>query len=807
MIIICNNLAKIAIKNGKKGFYLTFLVSIFVFAMNDLRKDLFEGLNTPQKEAVMCTEGPSLIIAGAGSGKTRVLTCRVAHILEHCECRPSEVLALTFTKKAAGEMKERIGLLVGEQKARWIYMGTFHSIFIRFLREYADRLGYPQQFTIYDKTDSQSIIKQCIKELNLDDKSYKPSYVMSVISLAKNSLITVKGYRADAERLEADKASRRPRLVDIYELYQRKCREAGSMDFDDILLNMNILFRDHPDTLESIGRRFKYIMVDEYQDTNFSQYLILKKLAAIHGNICVVGDDSQSIYGFRGARIENILRFRKDYPGAKEFKLEQNYRSTKNIVSAANSLISHNERRLKKDCFSNAGDGEKIKLIKAFTDSEEGYLVASAIVDRIHSDKAAYSDFALLYRTNAQSRALEEALRKKNIPFRIYGGHSFYERAEIKDMLAYFKLVVNQKDNEAFSRVVNAPARGIGATSLERLGTVAKSEGCSLFDAALLPFDKLAVQGIREASARKFRDFANLILSFAEKASTQECYSLALEIGDRSGYLASLRNDTSPEGVARFENVEELFSSIKEFSEEESEMREVLAGDNKDATTQTVTIGDYIENIYLMSEVEKDDTQDSDIENSNKVTLMTIHSSKGLEFPYVFITGMEENLFPSESMNDTPDKIEEERRLFYVAITRAEKSVTLSFAQTRRKWGSEESNRPSRFLREIDDTYLERPLSIEDRKPDTSINHPDRYARITPPVQRSTSPNYTPRTDFSPSPVNELQLGQKVEHDRFGFGTIISFDGEGINHKAVVTFENGGEKTLLLKFAKLRIVK
>ena len=786
--------------------------------MNNTQTDLFEGLNSAQKAAVLCTEGPSLIIAGAGSGKTRVLTCRVAHILEG-DCRPGEVMALTFTKKAAGEMKERVAQLVGERKARWIQMGTFHSIFIRFLREYADLLGYPAHFTIYDQTDSRSLIKQCVKELELDDKYYKPAVVQSIISMAKNSLVTVGAYRNDVETAERDRAARRPRLADVYELYQKKCLAAGAMDFDDILLQMNILLKRFPEACASIAGRFRYILVDEYQDTNHAQYIILRRLAEPHHNLCVVGDDSQSIYGFRGARIENILRFKKDYPEAKEFRLEQNYRSTQTIVEAANSLIAHNERRLRKECFSRAGVGEKIGVIKAYTDSEEAHLVASSIIERIYATKASYDSFAILYRTNAQSRAFEEALRKRNLPYRIYGGHSFYERAEIKDMLAYFKLAVNPQDNESFRRVINAPARGIGDTTMERLAAAAAAAGCPLYNAPLLENEKLYAVGLKDAAIRKLREFVAMMEPLAEQTEKADCYDLAVAIGNASGYLLALRNDTSPEGIARFENVEELFNSIKEYSEEEAEMRQILSDDGEAPVDTTVTLGDYLENIYLLSEAEKDDTQDPDRDQTNKIVLMTVHAAKGLEFPYVYVAGMEENLFPSESMNDTADKIEEERRLFYVALTRAQKAVTVSYAQNRRKWGSEESNRPSRFLREIDRKYYAVEPDTDNNRydpfPQTKFRQSDfqtyRQPQEQRPLQRPVRPapvasTHTPSPGFAPSPVAALQVGQRVEHDRFGFGIILSMEGDGPNRKAVVDFENGGQKTLLLKFAKLRIV-
>ena len=797
--------------------------------MNNSQTDLFEGLNSAQKAAVECTEGPSLIIAGAGSGKTRVLTCRVAHILEG-DCRPGQVLALTFTKKAAGEMKERVALLVGDRKARWIQMGTFHSVFIRFLREYASQLGYPEHFTIYDQTDSRSVIKQCIKELELDDKNYKPAVVQSIISMAKNSLVTVAGYRSNVENMERDRIARRPRLADVYQRYQEKCRAAGAMDFDDILLQMNILLARFPEACQDIASRFRYILVDEYQDTNHAQYMILRRLAEPHHNICVVGDDSQSIYGFRGARIENILRFKKDYPEAKEFRLEQNYRSTQTIVAAANSLIAHNERRLRKECFSRAGVGEKIGVIKAYTESEEAHLIASSIVERIYADKASYDAFAILYRTNAQSRAFEEALRKRNLPFRIYGGHAFYERAEIKDMLAYFKLAVNPRDDESFRRVVNVPARGIGDTSIERLAVAAATARCPLYNAPLLENEKLYAAGLKDAAIKKLREFVALMEPLSEKTEKADCYELALEIGQVSGYLAALKSENTPEGLARFENVEELFNSIKEYSEEESEMRQILSEDGEAPVQGIVTLGDYLENIYMLSEAEKDDTQDPDRDQTNKIVLMTVHAAKGLEFPYVYIAGMEENLFPSESMNDTPDKIEEERRLFYVAITRAEKAVTVSYAQNRRKWGSSETTRPSRFLKEIDRQYYAVEPDTDNNRydpfPQTRFRQSDFETFRRPPVtqrpvpsQRPTlsqprpvrptppPPIHTPSPGFSPSPIADLRVGQRVEHDRFGYGTILSLEGDGPNRKAVVEFETGGQKTLLLKFAKLRIAR
>lgn len=806
--------------------------------MQNEEKSILEGLNPAQAEAVRQTEGPTLIIAGAGSGKTRVLTCRIAWLLAH-DVKPGEVMALTFTKKAAGEMKERIAALVGERKARWICMGTFHSVFVRFLREFADRLGYPQQFTIWDQSDSKSAIKQCIKELELDDKIYKPGYIQSRISLAKNNLCTVAAYRKDAQLQEEDRARKQFRLVDVYARYAEKCKQAGAMDFDDILLNMLILFKYHPDAMEAIAARFRYILVDEYQDTNYVQYLIVKYLAKRHNNICVVGDDSQSIYSFRGARIENILRFRKDYPEAKLFRLEQNYRSTQMIVNAANSVIAHNSNRIPKECFSKAEVGEKIQIIKAFTEQEEAYLTASSIVERIYTDKAPYSSFVILYRTNAQSRAFEENLRRKNLPYRIYGGHSFYERAEVKDMLAYFRLAVNPHDDEAFRRVINNPPRGIGDTSMERLALLAGNKQCSLFEAASAELSELASVGLREAAAAKFRAFTGMLTPFIAQSRTEEAFTLAARIGDASGYVMAVRLDKSPEGQARAENVEELFNSVKEYAEEEAEMRRELADDVQGEGMEVVTLSDFLENITLLSEAEKDDLAEGD-DNDNKITLMTIHAAKGLEFPFVYITGMEEGLFPSDTLNITPAEIEEERRLFYVALTRAEKVATISFAKSRMQWGRTDTHPVSRFVREINRDFLATPVDEEEsparswgtgssgwgerpsyggwqprygaggRNPVQRVQQP--APRPTPqpqPVARPTfsRPARTPSLDFRADAIADLRPGQRVEHDRFGFGEILRFEDQGPQMKAIVKFDESGEKTLLLKFAKLRIVR
>ena len=539
---------------------------------NSGNEEILAGLNEAQRVAVECTEGPLLIVAGAGSGKTRVLTCRLANIIQ-MGIEPYRILALTFTKKAAGEMKERISNLVGDRNASRIWMGTFHSIFVRFLREYAELLGYPRQFTIYDASDTKSAITKCIKELNLDDKTYKPSSVAARISNAKNDLLTAASYANNAVYRGEDTANKRPRLHEIYTLYAAKCKASGAMDFDDILLNTNILFRDHKVALEAIRERFKYIMVDEYQDTNYAQYLILKKLAAQHHNICVVGDDSQSIYSFRGARIENILSFQKDYPEAKVIRLEQNYRSTQTIVNAANSLIDRNKNRIQKVCFSEGATGSKIHIINAASDFEEGHAIASSIKRTIYRDKAEYSDFAILYRTNAQSRVLEESLRKQNLPCRVVSGTSFFDRAEVKDMVAYFRLVINPKDNEAFRRIINLPTRGIGMTSISCLEAAAEAAGVSLLEATRLPEGDLYAVGLKTAAVARFREFSNMIYPLAEKAATTDASSLAAEIGLKSGMLTYLQMQQGKEEKDRLENVQELFNGIKQFCEDEAQMR------------------------------------------------------------------------------------------------------------------------------------------------------------------------------------------------------------------------------------------
>ena len=814
----------------------------FATVMENKSSTILEGLNSEQKAAVGCVDGPVLIVAGAGSGKTRVLTSRIAYILEQKDLDPSRILALTFTKKAASEMKERIALMVGERKARRLYMGTFHSVFIRFLREFSESLGYPATFTIYDTSDSVSAIKTCLKELQLDEKVYKPKDVLSRISMAKNNLVTAEAYRRNPAVLQNDASSKRPRICDVYQLYSLKCRQAGVMDFDDILLNMNILLRDNPAALESIAGRFDYIMVDEYQDTNFAQYLILKKLSQFHHNLCVVGDDSQSIYAFRGAKIENILNFKKDYPDHHIFRLEQNYRSTKVIVDAANSVIAKNSARIPKECYSMGEQGEKIRLIQAYTEQEEALLIASSILTRIQSERAEYQDFAILYRTNAQSRALEEALRRRNLPYMIYSGNSFFERAEVKDMMAYFKLVVNVNDNESFKRIVNKPARGIGDTSLSALTAAASHHGVPLFKAAYA--DDLENYGLKPAAVKKIREFCDMIGKLCVRSNEWDAYKTAVETAVDSGLHMFYKSDTSIEGQARAANVEELLNAVKLFIEEKhNEYVEDLQAEGQisdgaelsESDLPLVTLGDYLENASLLSAVDVDDE-----ESANKIALMTAHSSKGLEFPYVFVAGMEENIFPSGGFMASESEIEEERRLFYVAMTRAKKVLQLSFAATRTRNGKHESNSVSRFVKEIESRFVANPLS-EGQDDDQSAakgfggwgqkpagrpksgsggysygsSGPVRTEKPAVPVRRSepipirrpqTVPKRVPDVEFIPSPVSELKVGQRIEHNRFGFGNILEMSGSMADLKAKIAFDDYGEKILLLKYAKIRVV-
>ena len=822
--------------------------------------EILDALNEEQLKAVTCIEGPMLIVAGAGSGKTRVLTSRIAYLIEK-GVEPDRILALTFTKKAAGEMKDRIALMVGERKARRLWMGTFHSVFIRFLREYAQTIGFPSSFTIYDTTDSVSCVKACLKQLNLDDKVYKPKEVLSRISKAKNDLITPTPYANGAGGyLEDDKHHKKPDIYKVYKLYCQTCQQNGVMDFDDILLYMNILLKKSPEALENISGRFTHIMVDEYQDTNMAQYFILRKLAAGHQNLCVVGDDSQSIYGFRGAQIQNILNFQKDFPRAKTFRLERNYRSTSTIVNAANTLIAHNEGRIPKNCVSMGEEGEKIHLMRSYTEQEEATQIASAIIARMRAEQCEYEDFAILYRTNSQSRALEEQLRRRNIPYMIYSGNSFFERAEVKDMMAYFKLAVNLNDDESFKRIVNKPTRGIGDTSLNALQQAARDNQLSLFRAAGL--ESLESYGLKGAAIGKIRAFCTMMEKAALEAQDGEAYDVAMSLASESGLYLFYKADNSVEGQSRFANVEELLNSVKLYCEDtEDELAPEEEGadatEEMPASSRHKTLGDYLENVSLLSNVDV-----ADDETNNKVALMTVHTAKGLEFPYVFVAGMEENLFPSGGWMLTPKDLEEERRLFYVAITRAKKAVALTFADTRMRNGKHESNSPSRFLRELAPQYLANPLRKEDfergsqqaeedfgprgfrfggygggdrgaaRKPasaDTAsagVSWRSKSAMpsaATPSAGRTVMPgpgkSVMPGSDrasleparppvidpnFVPDPMTSFKVGDRIEHNRFGTGVLLEISGNIPDLKAKVRFDQYGEKLLLLKFAKIR---
>lgn len=807
--------------------------------------EILSSLNQEQLAAVTCTQGPMLIVAGAGSGKTRVLTSRIAYLIEQ-GVLPERILALTFTKKAAGEMKERIALMVGERKARRLWMGTFHSVFIRFLRDYAGVIGFPATFTIYDTTDSVSAVKACIKQLELDDKMYKPKEVLSRISKAKNDLVTPTPYMNGAGGYrEADNAHKKPEIYRIYQLYCQHCQQSGVMDFDDILLYMNLLLKKSEDALADIAGRFDHILVDEYQDTNLAQYLILRKLAAGHKNLCVVGDDSQSIYGFRGAQIQNILNFQKDFPTARLFRLERNYRSTATIVNAANALIAHNEGRIPKNCVSMGEEGEKIHLVRTFTEQEEAMQIASSILTRMRLEQCEYEDFAILYRTNSQSRALEEQLRRRNIPYMIYSGNSFFERLEVKDMMAYFKLAVNLNDDESFKRVVNKPARGIGGTSMDALIQAAQENRISLFKAAALP--NLETYGLKGAAIAKIRAFCAFIEKAAMEAVNGDAYDVAMSLAQESGLYLFYKADTSIEGQSRFANVEELLNSVKEYVED------VEADVDPDAVDEKprVTLADYLENVSLLSNVDV-----ADDETNNKVALMTVHTAKGLEFPYVFVAGMEENLFPSGGWMLTPQDLEEERRLFYVAITRAKRAVSLSFAETRMRNGKHESNGPSRFLRELAPQYLDKPLRKESFEPwdaggfstregerfDGAKKMADASSNLSPfpgagrmagrggqisrnigphfsdgksvpssgpasePVKRPVIPEKPAVIDpnFVPEPMTSFKVGERIEHNRFGAGKVLEIYGQVPDLKAKIAFDQYGEKLLILKFAKLR---
>ncbi len=749
-------------------------------------KDYLSELNEPQQGAVLQTEGPVMILAGAGSGKTRVLTYRIAHLMEK-GVEPYQILSLTFTNKAAKEMRTRIEKIVG-QEARNIWMGTFHSVFSRILRAECEKIGYPHNFTIYDTDDSKSLIKQILDELNLDEKIYKPSGVLSRISGAKNRLVSVNEYLNDPFIKADDESAMRPMMGKIYSLYQQRCFKAGAMDFDDLLYNTHVLFKNHADVLHKYQHRFRYVMVDEFQDTNISQYVITQKLAAVNENICVVGDDAQSIYGFRGADIQNILNFEKDYPDLKVFKLEQNYRSTKVIVHAANSVIVKNRAQLRKDVWTSNEEGNLIEVIKANSDAEEGRLVASSLFQEKMHHQLKNSDFCILYRTNSQSRSIEEALRRMSIPYRIYGGLSFYQRKEIKDLLAYLRYTVNHNDEQALKRIINYPKRGIGETTFAKIVVFANEQGVPLWD-VLCNFNKVSPG----KGAETVMNFATLIKSFEIQMQSKDAFEVATHIAKGSTILKELYDDKSVEGVARYENLQELLNAIKEFT--------------VDPEREDKSLPAFLQEVALLTDA------DNDKDDNDKVSLMTIHQAKGLEYRNVYLVGLEEELFPSQMSMETRADLEEERRLFYVAITRAEKKLTFSFATSRYRFGKLKTCEQSRFLDEVDKRYL----SI-DRKysqsPQMSLTESILVERPTPAHFLKSKPKplapkpaaYVPSANFKASDPATLRAGQRVEHPKFGLGTVVQLDLGGADKKAKINFDSEGEKTLLLSFAKLMIV-
>ena len=749
-------------------------------------------LNESQRQAVISTEGPALVIAGAGAGKTRVLTYRIAHLIQK-GIPASKILALTFTNKAARSMKERIAKIVDPEVARYLWMGTFHSIFAKILRFEGSKLGYKSNFTIYDSTDSKSLIRTIIREMNLDDNIYKPGIIASRISSAKNNLVTSRMYAVDVSMQEYDKSSRMPLLPDIYRAYASRCFKANAMDFDDLLLNTNILFRDFPEVLEVYQEKFRYILVDEYQDTNYSQYLIIKKLASAHKNICVVGDDAQSIYSFRGARIENILEFKNDYSNYQLFKLEQNYRSTQTIVNAANAIIANNQAQIHKKVYSKNETGEKIQVMQAMTDTEEGFNISSDIFDKRLAIRLRWSDFAILYRTNAQSRIYEETLRRKNIPYKIYGGLSFYDRREIKDILAYFRMIINPEDEEALKRTINYPKRGLGDTTIQKILELAEHFNTPPWN--IISESRKYLKHFNSGTIKKLSAFTDLINTLKIGTDTADAFSKAREIAMAAGIMKELREGKSPEEVSRYENLEELLNGIKVFTEE------------AETNGEPAIMEAYMANVSLLTDQDSEKDEDHD-----KVTLMTMHSAKGLEFKLVYIAGMEDTLFPSPLSTGNPRELEEERRLFYVAVTRAEKLATLSYALNRYKWGNLERSNPSRFLREIDQEFLNYPQTGGKPFPGRNVTG------IKPPAFREEIPRYNAPAKFRKLPDGEsrnvisyessqnngFSEGDAVQHERFGNGLIISIEGQPPNTTATVEFENDGRKKLLLRFARLR---
>lgn len=754
--------------------------------MAEAKAGYLDQLNPPQKEGVINVEGPCMIIAGAGSGKTRVLTYRIAHLIQSHHVDPFNIMALTFTNKASKEMQHRIQGVVGTE-AKNLWMGTFHSVFARILRAEAPRIGYPSNFTIYDTDDSKSLIKLIIKEFNLDDKVYKPNIIYSRISGAKNRLISWREYISNPVYFEDDKMNMRPEMGRIYKAYAQRCFAANAMDFDDLLFNTNILFQEHADVLNKYQQRFHYVMIDEFQDTNLSQYLIAKRLAAVRQNICVVGDDGQSIYAFRGADIQNILNFERDYPDLKVIRLEQNYRSTKNIVNAANSIINKNTAQLKKEVWTANEDGDLIELIKATSDNEEGKLVASAIFETKMQAHASNNEFAILYRTNSQSRAIEEALRRNNIKYRVVGGVSFYQRKEIKDLLAYFRYTINPNDEAAMRRIINLPKRGIGAGTIDKMVVAASEQNQSLWEIM-----EKASSYVGNRGGTQVENFVTLIKSFRLTVEKKDAYDAASQIAKTSGLLKELYEDKTIEGMSRYENTQELLNAIKEFTD--------------DADREDKSLGAFLQDVALLTD------EDRNEKSTDAVTLMTIHMAKGLEFNYVHVVGLEEELFPSQMMLSSRADLEEERRLFYVAITRAKKKLYFSYALNRYRFGRLKTCEPSRFLEEVDPAFIKVNRKFSSNNPFSpgtnyvTKNFVNNVKKEASSKKFANHANHKVSEDFMPSDTSELAEGMKVEHPKFGFGTVTRIDEQGANKKAKVAFDHVGEKTLLLSFAKLRIV-
>jgi len=782
--------------------------------------DYLSGLNEPQKEAVLHKDGPIMIIAGAGSGKTKVLTTRIAHLMAAHGVDAFNILALTFTNKAAKEMKERVERTLGNTDARNLYIGTFHSVFARILRSEAHRMGYPNSFTIYDTDDAKSVVKTVVNELNLDDKHYKPATVYNRISSAKNALVGPAEYANDYYIQQEDMRSNRPAIAQIYDAYAKRCFKNGAMDFDDLLIKMYELLKNFPEALSKYQRKFKYILIDEYQDTNPAQYEIIKLLGAQHENVCVVGDDAQSIYSFRGATIQNILQFQKDYDDVKVVKLEQNYRSTKNIINVANEIISNNKGQIEKHLFTDNAEGEKIKLVRTMTDNEEGKFVADTIQEQKLRNHFNNKDFAILYRTNAQSRAFEESLRRMGIAYTIYGGISFYQRKEIKDYVAYLRLLVNTNDEEALKRIINIPARGIGKTSVDRAILAANENNISFWDV----LTRAREFGFKAGTLEAIDNFVLMIKSFASMLQTKNAYDVAVHVGKQTAFVKELFNDKSTEGVQRYENIQELLNSIKEWTE---------SPDTEEGELVDKSLGSYLQQITLLTDADEKDP------NADTVKLMTIHAAKGLEFGCVFAAGLEEMLFPNAMSINTREELEEERRLFYVVITRAKKKLWITYANTRYKFGSLVQNEPSRFLNEIPEQYTERTSAGGGVKNQSFGFGTTAYERMSgngyggssnpayeaerrygapPNKKKEAAPAYVvprpqnktiehkPSADFVASDTSALKEGQKVEHQKFGFGDVIKMEGSAHNPIATVKFDLNGEKKIMLNYAKLRIV-